>query len=204
MTVLPLVTAIVPTWHRAALLTKCLPSIAAQTYPRFQCVVVSDGPDEDLQWNLELRWPLVRTVWLETHGDGLRTGNEPRAAAVNIAEGEYVAFCDDDDTWEPRHLSLVMDGLLANPEIGFGYGMAMMHLPGCVQQVIGTAPPTYGGITTSAIVARTDLCRRINWGDESAHGDWDLVSKWLADGQMGVMSEEVSVHIYPASLGVVA
>jgi glycosyltransferase involved in cell wall biosynthesis len=200
-----LVSIIVPTWQRQELITRCLPSVAVQTYPNLECLVVSDGPDEGFMEQMALNYPGKRMAFgcFESHRPGLRSGNEQRHHLVDKANGQYVAFLDDDDQWEPRHLSLVMAGMLEH-NASYGYSKALMHMPGGGTQVIGTDPPSYGGITTSAIVAKTALCRRINWGDESAHGDWDLVSQWMNDNQTGYMSDEVSVHLFPASLGVIA
>lgn len=85
----------------------------------------------------------------------------------------------------------------------FGYSMMLMHTPNG-DQVIGTDPPTYGGISTSTLIAKTSVCREINWGEESACGDWDLVSKWMAAGKSWACSDVISVEAFPASLGVIA
>ena len=201
----PVVTCVIPSWDDHRLMSRAIPSVLAQTYRPLRLWVISDGPDPALKDLIEAEFPEANYIWRQTHEPPSWSGNSPRRLAVEspgMDISPYVAFLDSDDSWEPQHVETVMEGLLEHPETGFGYGQALMHLPGGGTNVIGTVPPAYGGVTTSAIVARTDLCRRINWGPESAHGDWDLIEKWLADGQVGYMSDEVSVHLFPASLGV--
>src|ERR1700682_4353632 len=44
-----------------------------------------------------------------------------RNLAVRCAEGEYLAFLDQDDIWHPDHLAALIEPLLANPATGWAY-----------------------------------------------------------------------------------
>jgi glycosyltransferase involved in cell wall biosynthesis len=99
----PLVTVIVPTWNRRALLAEALGSLYAQTYPRWEAVVADDGSgDGTAEWVDSLGDPRVRVVRCSHRG---HVGNV-RNRGVAAGTGELLAFLDSDDVWLPRKLEL--------------------------------------------------------------------------------------------------
>ncbi|MBJ9674690.1 glycosyltransferase family 2 protein [Burkholderia gladioli] len=102
----PLVSIIVRTHRRPALLREALMSLRHQTYPRVEVVVVEDGPDEsrdmierEFAGRLELRYQAT----------GVPAG---RSAAGNLglslARGEWIGFLDDDDQFYADHVETLM------------------------------------------------------------------------------------------------
>jgi Glycosyl transferase family 2 len=93
-----LVSVIIPTHNRSALLMEAVDSILAQTYPVHEIVIVDDGSDEPHRSAVEAlarRSPLIRAHLLPP-GERSRARNEALARAT----GEYVIFLDDDDRLE--------------------------------------------------------------------------------------------------------
>jgi LmbE family N-acetylglucosaminyl deacetylase len=95
----PRISVIVRTRDRPELLSQALSSLAESTYRRAEVVVVNDGGASP---ELPSGHPLpLRCLDLPE--------NRGRAAAANAgldaAEGEYVAFLDDDDLVAPEHLA---------------------------------------------------------------------------------------------------
>jgi glycosyltransferase involved in cell wall biosynthesis len=112
-TAAPSVSAVIPTRNRPELLRRSLASVAAQTYPGLEVVVVVDGPD-DRTTELLAAWsdrPLTVVVNERSLG-----GGEARNVGVRAARGRWIAFLDDDDEWMPRKLETQMAELLALPE----------------------------------------------------------------------------------------
>lgn len=110
----PRISVIVRTRNRPELLAEALASLARSTYRRAEVLVVNDGgktPELPEDFSLELR-----LVDLE--------GNVGRAAAANAgiraAEGEYVAFLDDDDLALPEHLQ-TLAGLVSAAGVRVAY-----------------------------------------------------------------------------------
>jgi len=104
----PLVSVIVSTFNRPALLDRALRSILGQTFREFEIVLVNDGG------------PDMRTVLDELQcGQVLRyfahPSNKGPAAARNTglreARGKYIAYLDDDDIYYPDHLETLVDFL---------------------------------------------------------------------------------------------
>ena len=91
-------TVIVPTRDRPVMLARAVRSIIGQSYPgEIECVIVFDQSDP-AQVNVEL--PPGRRVRLVTN---TRTPGAAGARNTGImaSDGPLVAFCDDDDAWDP-------------------------------------------------------------------------------------------------------
>ena len=92
-----LVSVIIPTYNRAALLLEAIESLRQQTWRALEIVVVDDGSTDDTQCVLET---------LAEWGDGrtflkLRQPNQGSAAARNCgtcaSTGEFIVYLDSDD-----------------------------------------------------------------------------------------------------------
>ena len=97
----PLVSVVIPTFNRARLLPATLESVLGQTYPHLEVIVVDDGSSDDTE---EAVRPFRDRI------DYVRQQNQGLAAARNAgmqrSRGEYVAWLDDDDLFEPDKIGL--------------------------------------------------------------------------------------------------
>lgn len=109
-----LVSAILTTCKRApAIVGRALSSILAQTYPNIETIVVDDSPaDYPLRKEVELvvlrsaeqTGKSVRYIPLERNSGACIARN----TGVHAANGEYVAFLDDDDEWLPEKIARLL------------------------------------------------------------------------------------------------
>ena len=95
----PLVSVVIPTYNRAPLVQEAVASVLAQSYRPLELIVVDDGSTDTTGAALASR-PEVR-VLSQPH-----TGmpGQVRNAGVRVARGEYLAFLDSDDLWQPPKL----------------------------------------------------------------------------------------------------
>ena len=101
----PLITAVIPTRGRAALVARAVRSALSQTYNNLEVIVVVDGPDPATAKTLEdLGEPRLRVIAL---GENVG-GSEARNIGVRAARGSWIAMLDDDDQWLPDKLARQM------------------------------------------------------------------------------------------------
>ncbi len=97
----PLVSVVVPTHNRPEMLKDTLASILEQTYPNIEIIVISNGvnpANEEAAKSFES--PTITYADQENSGDP----SAPRNHGVRLSKGEYIALCDDDDTWMPEKI----------------------------------------------------------------------------------------------------
>lgn len=98
----PRISAIIPVYNGRKYLREAVESVIAQTLPPIELIIVDDGSTDgsmDVLDGIGAPFPIVR----------LRQENAGQSAARNHgakgAKGDYIALCDQDDIWFPRHLA---------------------------------------------------------------------------------------------------
>jgi glycosyltransferase involved in cell wall biosynthesis len=115
---------IIPAFDRPDFLAKAVRSVLDQTVADFEIIVVDDGSPNNLRPVLDaLRDPRIACIRHES--------NQGEAGARNTgilhARGDYVAFLDDDDEWEPDKLRLQLEVFRRNADhVGCVYGGFVM------------------------------------------------------------------------------
>lgn len=187
---------ITPTWQRHdLLLSRCVPSVAAQAYPAVEHVIVSDGPDPELRDKLD-GLPGVRFEELPDHDQTSRWGHWARLHGINVSKGEYITYCDDDDSLGPNHAPVLAAALDARPQAGFTYGRVIMHTEDTWCR-IGTDPPGHGQITVM-LMHRRSVLDVATWRQGEPTIDWDLVWRWMDAGVGWVMADVDTAEVWPS------
>ncbi len=92
----PLVSVVLPTHNRAALLKRAIKSVLNQTYRHLELTVVDDGSQDDTP-AIPDHFNDARLRYLRL--DPARHVAGARNAGIQVARGEIIAFQDDDDIW---------------------------------------------------------------------------------------------------------
>jgi glycosyltransferase involved in cell wall biosynthesis len=108
----PLISCIVPVFNGERYLGQALESILAQTYRPIEVIVVDDGSVDGTHQLVASYGDRVRYVFQPNAGP-------PRARnlGLSMAQGEFVAFLDADDLWQPDKLSFQMACFRERPEL---------------------------------------------------------------------------------------
>jgi glycosyltransferase involved in cell wall biosynthesis len=113
------VSAILPVFNGRRFLGDAVRSVLAQTLPPCELIVVDDGSTDGSLAALEGLPPAPFPIRV------LRQANAGQSAARNLAareaEGEYLAFLDQDDHWSPQHLETLVAPLDADAAVGWSY-----------------------------------------------------------------------------------
>lgn len=148
----PKVTVVVPAYNVAATIGETLRSILNQTLQDFEVIVVNDGAtDATADVVAEFNSPKLRMITQRNRGLA-----GARNTGLHHAKGEYVAFCDSDDVWEPEKLERHCAHLDANPHVGISYaGSSMIDEAGKFLKV--AQRPKLSGITAADVFKRNPI-----------------------------------------------
>lgn len=181
----PLVSVVIPTYQRAALLEEALRSALAQTYERIEVLVEDDGSsDGTAAMVARLGDPRVRYAWAPNVGRPAPVRNR----GIRRAQGELVAFLDSDDVWEREKLEREVEALVSDPEL-LAVSCNAHYLPARDRPVLrlgADVRPSFDEllrdnlVLNSGAVVRREVFERVGLLDEAPESrsveDYDL---WL-------------------------
>ena len=136
----PRVTVVIPAYNVGRFIDETLASVAAQTHPAHEVVVVDDGSSDDT--NLRIRaWggqcgasPLILL-------DGPNRGlSASRNRAMMAGSGELFAFLDGDDCFLPWHLERLISAFEAIPGLAVAFGDSIRFREGG-EDLLGNLEP---------------------------------------------------------------
>src|SRR5438445_10725983 len=112
---MPLVSVIIPCYNPNEYLTDAINSVLNQTLTDFEIVVIDDGSQVDVG---SLIPQDSRVTYSRQAHNGVAIS---RNLGFSLTTGEFVAFLDADDLWQPSKLDRQVTLLRENPEMGFCY-----------------------------------------------------------------------------------
>ena len=113
----PAISVVIPCYRQAHFLAEALASVAAQTLPPTEIVVVDHASPDQVE-SVVRRFPAVRHVRAATT-EGVSAARNRGMAACS---GEYLVFLDADDRLLPNAFAFGARALAARPEAGFVWG----------------------------------------------------------------------------------
>ncbi len=115
-----LISAIIPSYNSAEMLPDAIESVRAQTRPPDEIIVVDDGSKDQTAEVCERFGTDVIYIRQDNAG-----ASSARNAGIEAAGGDWLAFLDADDLWDPRKLELQFTALEENPEADFAVTAAL-------------------------------------------------------------------------------
>ncbi|WP_159900209.1 glycosyltransferase family 2 protein [Salinirussus salinus] len=95
----PLVSTIIPTYNRPNQFAEALESVNRQTYENIEVVIVDDGSDKTYANRIASN-ALDTDSYIICEHDTNQGVAVARNTGIKDANGEYIAFLDDDDVWK--------------------------------------------------------------------------------------------------------
>lgn len=208
----PVVSVVVPTWRRPALLERCLESLVRQTLAptRYEIVVCDDGPDDATRSLVERIADAHRARGLPVRYLPITATQGPagaRNAGWREARGEVIAFTDDDTIpdahWLEAGLAAMADGACA------AAGAIVVPLPEQPTDYEADASGlAYAEFATANVFVKRSALIAVDGFDERFTSAWredsDLQFSLLSSGRcIAKAPEAVVVHpVRPARWGV--
>jgi glycosyltransferase involved in cell wall biosynthesis len=159
-----------------------LESVLRQTFTDFEVLIVNDGSSDNIiQWTAEIKDPRVQLISQTNQGV-----SAARNKGIVQAKGEYIAFLDADDLWEPTKLEKQVLCLDENPAVGLVHtSMLLVNEQGQSLGKIITSNAEgkawkqlleHNTILTSSVIVRQSCLETVGGFDQNLRTaeDWDL------------------------------
>jgi glycosyltransferase involved in cell wall biosynthesis len=185
---MPLISVIITTLNRCALLQRAVESVKRQTFKDFEIIIVDDGStDETAAWLAAIDRRTATVIRFEKN----RGGNVARNAGLAKASGSWVAFLDDDDTWETGKLAAQVQAaaslddpvIYTGKSIDHGGGRRMGYsfkLPRFADHYRSIMNDNFIGVTSSVMVRRESVLGAGGFDERlPALQDYDLYIRLL-------------------------
>lgn len=112
----PLVSCVVAVHNEEAMVSRCVASMAAQTYQSTELIIIDDASTDGTRAVLRKLATEYPITVLELPVNRGKKG--ALAAGLQHARGSVVAFADSDTVWAPDAVEMAVPVFLANPDIG--------------------------------------------------------------------------------------
>lgn len=119
---MPKVSVVIPAYNAMKYLPTTLESVLKQTYSDFEVLIINDGSSDGIgDWVAGLIDARIKLISQENQGlPGARN------TGISQAQGEYIAFLDADDLWEPTKLEKQVQCLEHQPAAGVVYTWSLL------------------------------------------------------------------------------
>lgn len=170
------VSVVIPAYNASGTIVECLRSVVGQSYSDWEVIVVNDGSGDDSGALVEAfmtDYPgLVRLINQENRGV-----SAARNCGIREARGEYIAFLDADDVWEPEKLDTQMKLMEDFPSValsGTAYNRFSRGGSGKLMPVspFGMLAKSY--FNTSAVIAKKEAILEAGLFPESMRYSEDI------------------------------
>ena len=108
------VSIILPTYNRAGYIRDAIESVLKQTYGNFKLMIVDDGSTDNTEQVVAPYLSDKRVRYMKQPNSGAAAA---RNYGLTVREGDFVAFIDSDDIWEPEKLGIQVSIMAALPEV---------------------------------------------------------------------------------------
>ncbi len=119
---MPEVTVVISAYNAMTYLPETLDSVLKQTFSDFEVLIINDGStDGIIEWASQIADSRIKPISQENQGlPGARN------TGIAHAQGEYIAFLDADDLWEPTKIEKQVQCFQANSNAGVVYTWTLL------------------------------------------------------------------------------
>jgi len=164
----PLVSVVVPAYNHARYVAEAIASVAAQTYPHLELIIIDDGSRDGTADVVE-----QALASFTRPSRFVRRSNRGAPATLNegaaLASGRYVAFLNSDDFYTPDRIETLVDAIARTGSswgfslVSHAYGDGAAPPAGAVdiqqkqRNFLGSTPPSFTFVEFNVAVSSGNL-----------------------------------------------
>ena len=108
------ISVVIPCHNAGRWIASALRSVAQQTYPAREIIVINDRSTDDLLAQIEESGVPVKLLHVDAGNAAVA-----RNAGIEVAKGDWIALLDADDVWYPNHLARAAGLLSKTHDVAF-------------------------------------------------------------------------------------
>lgn len=202
----PVVTIIMATYNRAHFIVETLHSIQQQTFMDWECIIIDDGGTDKTK---EVITPILeqdnRFQFLKRPNTYLKGLPGCRNYGLDLAQGDYIIFFDDDDIIHPDNLKISLS-VIENEQVAFchyqkkSFEKNIPHFKSNEPKIQQKLSATYLydvithriGLASCTVLWRKKCFATIRFREELLYAEeWECYSRILSEGFDGVIIDTV-------------
>lgn len=204
----PLVTVVTPTRDQGRFIEQTLRSVAGQTYPRIEHIVVDGGSSDETHEILRQFESTHDLRWWSEPDDGMYQAVNRGFARAN---GEILAYLNSDDLYFPWSVEVAVRALQAGPDLVYGDALLLDDASGRLRPHF--QPPyrrefllSTGSFAQPATFWQRSLHERVGGFDETLRSvaDLDFYLRATAVGRASRIREFLALMRMHASMQTIA
>ena len=121
---------IIPLYNKAPYVKKALETVCAQTYRDYEIIVINDGSTDNSAVVADEYLKATDGIDYQIISQQNAGVSAARNAGVALSHGDYIAFLDADDWWEPTYLERMAQLIEDYPEAGLYACNYVYYKPG--------------------------------------------------------------------------
>src|SRR5437867_8012813 len=198
----PLVSVVIPVYNGEQYLADAIKSVLDQTYRDFEVIVVDDGSTDGSAAVVKRYGETIRYIH-QSNGGVCKSRN----TGIAVAQGDYLAFLDQDDLWLPGKLAVQVAYLDSHPEVGAVYCQCEVKGKGWLRSSLYYAEPVKDDVLgimsgtcllMTASMIRKEVLRKIGGFDEALIGagaeDIDLTLRLSQVAQIAYLPQILAIY----------
>jgi len=180
----PKFSIVMPTYNRAKTIRTAIDSVLAQSYKNFELIVVDDGGSDETEDVVALYQDPRIFFIKKKRNEGVSAA---RNTALSRSLGQFVAYLDSDNFWDPDFISVMLTQLLSNQSFDAAYCGQYLYrgssnLPYAVRlgPFASSLMENRNYLDLNAFVHRRTLYENLGGFDEGLRRlvDWDLILRY--------------------------
>jgi len=114
----PKISVIMPSYNRRNVIVTAIQSVLNQTYQNFELIVVDDGSYDLTSEVVEKNFPNDVSLIKMPYNKGVSAA---RNVGLKAATGDFIAYLDTDNQWDPEYLSIMVAAFSEHPDAQTAY-----------------------------------------------------------------------------------